>query len=140
MKKNLCQLAFHIDHRILVYRACQVTSLNLLIWRTTKITPYSNCQKTNLKNETSIDFCESMYVKSLFITSNRFSPFVNDSTEEKNTSNESPINDNFSPYPTIDHQSTKKNLQPPIFVRGILDFVDSRNELIKLLFGVDNFS
>lgn len=44
--------------------------------------------------------------------------------------------DNSTPS---DDQNNKRKLPPPIYVRGILDFVEVRNELIKLI-GTDPFT
>jgi hypothetical protein len=66
---------------------------------------------------------------------NRFSPLSNDDTMMGNIENDSISHNNLTPS---DNQSYKRKLPPPIYFRGILDFVEVRNELIKLI-GTDTF-
>lgn len=72
----------------------------------------------------------------MFITVNRFSPLSNEDTDMGNiTNNPTTTPDNSTPN---DDQNAKRKLPPPIYVRGVLDFVGLCNELIKLI-GTDNF-
>jgi len=79
---------------------------------------------------------EPIKFKPLFITVNRFAPLSTDDTVTGNTEND-PTSHDDSTLP--DDQNFKRKLPPPIFVRGILDFVEVRNELIKLI-GTDSFT
>jgi hypothetical protein len=74
--------------------------------------------------------------KPLFIMVNRFAPLSNNDTMMGNTENDSTSHDNLTPS---NDQNYKRKLPLPIYVRGILDFVEVRNELIKLI-GTDTFT
>lgn len=74
--------------------------------------------------------------KSIFITANRYSPLA---TENENNENSSHYSQGNVAEITDDSPSNKIKLPPPIFVRGVLDFVELRNQLIKLI-GSENFS
>ncbi|KAL4126479.1 hypothetical protein QTP88_010701 [Uroleucon formosanum] len=66
-----------------------------------------------------------------------FAPLSNDDTTAiGNIENDCTPHDNSTPS---DEQNNKRKLPPPIYVRGILDFVEVRNELIKLI-GTDTFT
>ena len=89
----------------------------------------SKTKNKTKRNLSSTDTPETKKVKPLFVTLNRFSSLSNDdSVMEDIVSNSTP--NNLSPN---DDQTVKSKLPPPIFVRGILDFVRFRNELVKLI-------
>jgi hypothetical protein len=86
-------------------------------------------KKSSKRNLSLTDILETKRTKPLFITHNSFSPFSNDvtltATLTKDTSKEN--------LPPVDSQGIKIKLPPPIVVRGILDFISLRNELIRLI-------
>jgi hypothetical protein len=92
-------------------------------------------KKSSIRNQSLTDIPKTKKTKPLFITHNRFSPLSNDVTEKVTLTNDYISNENLPP---VDSQSTKMKLPPPIFVRGILNFIGLRNELIKLI-GADKF-
>jgi hypothetical protein len=92
-------------------------------------------KKSSKRNLSSTDIPETKKTKPLFITHNRFSPLSNNVTETATLTNDYTSNENLPP---VDSQGTKMKLPPPIFVRGILDFIGLRNALIKLI-GADKF-
>jgi len=92
--------------------------------------PKRNLSSTDTPNP------EPKKVKPLFITVNRFAPLSNEDTVMGNTEDDPTSHDNLTPS---DDQNYKRKLPPPIYVRGILDFVEVRNELIKLI-GTDTFT
>jgi len=96
-----------------------------------------NTSKRNLSS-TSTDSTnhEPKKIKPLFITANRFAPLSTDDTVTGNTENDPTSHDDSTPS---DDQNYKKKLPPPIYVRGILNFVEVRNALIKLI-GTDSFT
>lgn len=96
-------------------------------------------KNTPKRNHSSTDTAspEPKKVKPLFITVNRFAPLsIDDTTAIENIENNPPSHDNSTPS---DDQNNKRKLPPPIYVRGVLDFVEVRNELIKLI-GTDAFT
>jgi len=97
-----------------------------------------NTKKPSKRNLSLTDFPnpECKKVKPLFITVNRFAPLSNEDTVMGNTENNPTSHDNLTPS---DDQNNKRKLPPPIYVRRILDFVDVRKKLIKLI-GTDIFT
>lgn len=71
----------------------------------------------------------------MFITVNRFYPLANIDTESKNIAQNSSLSENL---PSNYIQNAKGKLPPPIFIHGLLNFVEFRNKLIKLV-DADNF-
>lgn len=91
---------------------------------------------TSKRNLSSTDNPVPKKNKSIFITANRYSPLATENENNENTSHYSQRNVTEI---TDDSPSNKIKLPPPIFVRGVLDFVELRNQLIKLI-GSENFS
>lgn len=71
--------------------------------------------------------------KPIFVTANRYFPLSTDVISHEPSEPHSNNNINIEA-----EQPTKIKLPPPIFVRGILDFVGFRNQLIDLI-GSENF-
>lgn len=89
---------------------------------------------TSKRNHSSTDNPEPNKNKSIFITANRYSPLA---TENENTSHYSQENVTEITDDSLSAKITK--LPPPVFVWGVLDFVELRNQLIMLI-GSENFS
>jgi len=82
-------------------------------------------KKNSKRNHSSTNSPEPKKVKPLFITVNRFSPLSNEDTDMGNiTNNHTATPNNLAPN---DDQNAKRKLPPPIYVRGVLDFVGLRN-------------
>lgn len=92
--------------------------------------------KTNNKPKRHLSSAKSPHEhkknKPLFVTINRYSPLVTDDNNLE--SNEIDTNNRTND----EDQPVKIKLPPPIFVRGILDFVGLRNQLVVLI-GSENF-
>lgn len=92
---------------------------------------YVKSNKRNLST-TSVRSPEHKKTKPLFISSNRFSVLE---IQEPNTSKTTHTNDAMSDNKN-DHELTQKNrepLPPPIFVRGIENFTNVKDEILKLI-------
>ncbi|VVC42920.1 Pre-C2HC domain [Cinara cedri] len=71
--------------------------------------------------------------KPMFATTNRFTPLAtNDQIDPFTSPPQAPSNTDNCEAPT------RANLPPPIIVRGVLDFISFRDELVRLV-GSDNF-
>lgn len=92
---------------------------------------------TSKRNHSSTDNPEPKKNKSIFITANRYSPLATENENNENTSRYSQENVTEITDDSPNNKTTK--LPPPVFVRGVLDFVELRNQLIKLI-GSENFS
>jgi len=91
----------------------------------------TNNGKRNLSdssNPSSPNHDPSKKIQKLFITANRYEPLAQ--TESAN----SPVN----PPPETPIIADKIKLQPPIFVKGVINFPDLCSSLIEII-GVDNF-
>jgi len=88
---------------------------------------------------------ETSKKKPMFVTTNRFALLTTDNQSDPTTSSsQTPFN--AANY--VDAQSktnlnyegapSRSNLPPPIIVRGVLDFIGFRDELVRLI-GSDNF-
>jgi len=93
-------------------------------------------QKKNYQTSSlyKIDGQEANKKKPMFITTNRFALLTtNDRTDPTTRSSQTPSN-------TINCEDapSRTNLPTPIIVRGILDFIGIRDELVKLI-GPENF-
>lgn len=87
------------------------------------------------RNLSVINNPETKKAKSLFLIQNGLFPLSNDNNTMKNFLNDSTSNYNVPPEY---YKNAKNKLPLLIFVRGILDFADFRNELNKKV-GTDNF-
>jgi len=92
-------------------------------------------QKRNLSS-TDTPNPEPKKVKPLFTTVNRFAPLSIEDTVMENTENVPTSHDNLIPS---NDQYFKRKRSPQIYVCDILDFVEVRNEQIKLI-GTDTFT
>lgn len=88
---------------------------------------------------------EASKKKPMFITANRFALLATDNqSDPTNSSSQTPFNtDNCEDAPkktnlNYEDAPSRSNLPPPIIVRGVLDFIGFRDELIRLI-GSDNF-
>jgi len=95
-------------------------------------------KNTSKRNHSSTD---SLDAKKMFITPNRYAPLIiNNSHNEHNFAvNEDDAQINDMNIEADETQNFKQKLSPPIIVKGLLDFVGFRNELINLI-GPENFT
>jgi len=92
---------------------------------------------TTKRYHSSTDNPEPKKNKSIFITANRYSPLATENENNENTSHYSQENVTEITDDSPSAKTTK--LPPPVFVRGVLNFVELRIQLINLI-GSENFS
>ncbi|KAF0707613.1 Uncharacterized protein FWK35_00035033, partial [Aphis craccivora] len=127
-----------------VYRVYPVTCSTI---QQKWLTKTSKHQKKPIKRHLSAksDGQETSKKKPMFVTTNRFALLTTDNQSDPTTSSsQTPFN--AANY--VDAQSktnlnyegapSRSNLPPPIIVRGVLDFIGFRDELVRLI-GSDNF-
>lgn len=93
--------------------------------------PKTKNKQERLLSSSKSDTPEYKKIKLVFITINRYSPLAtNDDIYVPLESTSTPTNNIIN---NVEDQPTKIKLPPPIFIRGILDFVSFRNQIIDLI-------
>lgn len=91
--------------------------------------------KRNLSSTSSTEKAETKKPKPVFVSTNRYNSLhIHDTDNSTEMSDTSKINSNDS-----DVQNNHSPLPPPIFIRNVNNFIELRNQLIKLI-GSQNFS
>lgn len=86
------------------------------------------------RNHSSISSIEKKKSKNIFISTNRFAPLaVKDTANTNNFENQS-----FGVLNSLNEQTKRTPLPPPIIIRNLINFVSLRAELIDLK-GPENF-